>query len=111
MSIIKPQIIKSSEIKLHYDTAPGKRYVFVDKKLCPKTEFYIIGRRVESVPENQPTYVDIHRHNCNSYYLFIGDNEDLSGLEAEIVIEGNKKIIESPSSVVIPSNFWLENCM
>lgn len=99
--IIRPQIRKTSEIKVHYDTAPGKRYVFVDKKLYPQSEFYIIGRRVESVPKDQPEYVKAHRHNCNSYYFFIGDNEDLSGLKGKVVIEGNKKIIESPSSVLI----------
>lgn len=99
--VIKPQIRKTSEIKFHYGTAPGKRYVFVDKKLYPQSEFYIIGRRVESVPKDQPEYVKAHRHNCNSYYFFIGDNEDLSGLKGKVVIEGNKKIIESPSSVLI----------
>ncbi len=100
--IIKPEIRKTSEIKHHHDNAPGERYVFVDKKLFPQSEFYVIGRRVESIPEGQKDYVDEHRHNCNSYYLFIGDNEDLSGLKAEVVIENDKREVESPCSVLIP---------
>lgn len=103
MSIaIKSEIRKTSKIKYHYDNAPGQRYVFVDKKLFPKSEFYIIGRRIEFVPKGQKDYINIHRHNCNSYYIFIGDNEDLTGLKAEVIIENEKRIIESPCSVLIP---------
>lgn len=104
-TIIKPQIRKTSELPFHTDDAPGKRFVFVEKNLYPQSEFYIIGRRVEEVPQNQQDYVNPHRHNCNSFYFFIGDDKNLSGLEAKIDIEGNTLIAESPFSVMIPQTY------
>lgn len=100
--IIKPQIRKTSELLYHSDLAPGKRYVFVDKSLYPKSGFYIIGRRVENIPKNQPEYVKEHRHNCNSFYFFIGDNKNLTGLEAKVNIENKEFTVKSPSTVMIP---------
>lgn len=100
--IIKPQIRKTSELPFHSDAAPGKRFVFVEKNLYPKSKFYIIGRRVESVPEKQPEYVQNHRHNCNSFYILVGDNEDITGLEAKVNIEDKEFMIQSPSTIMIP---------
>lgn len=100
--IIKPEIRKTSELPFHSDAAPGKRFVFIEKSLYLKSEFYIMGRRVEIVPENQPEYIEKHRHNCNSFYVFVGDNEDLSGLDARVNIEDKEFVVQSPSTVMIP---------
>ena len=100
--IIKPDIRPTSEIKFHRDSALGKRYVFVDYKKMPQADFYTIVRDAQNIKQTKTGYVDEHAHNCDSYYLFIGNNPDLSGLRAEIVIRKKKKVIESPASVHIP---------
>ena len=101
--IIQPEIRRTSELPFHSDDAPGKRFVFVEKSLFFKSELYVIGRRVENVPQNQIDYIQDHRHNCNSFYLFIGDDNDLTGIEAEVNIEDKRFIIQSPSTVLIPA--------
>lgn len=111
--VIKPEVRKTSELLFHSDSAPGKRFVFVEENLYPKSELYIIGRRVEAVPKKQPEYVESHRHKTNSFYLFVGDKDDLGGLEARINIDGKEFVAESPSAVMIPKyslhNYKLTN--
>jgi 2-isopropylmalate synthase len=102
--ILKPDVRKTSEIKHHYDNAPGLRYVFLDAKKLPETSLYTIVRTVKSLDSGQDPYIDAHMHNCDSEFLFIGDNEDLTGLTAYVWLDGEKHIVEAPASVFIPKN-------
>lgn len=100
--ILPPDVRPTSEIKHHHDTAPGDRYVFIDQKKLPEADFYTIVRTAKDVQSNQVEYIDRHSHNCDSYYLFIGDNPDLTGVQAEVAIGDKISQIESPTSVYIP---------
>ena len=100
--ITRGEIRKSSEIKCHLDSAPGLRYLYLDQSKIIESSLYIVVRVVKNVQENQPEYIEPHIHNCDSAYSFIGDNDDLTGLKAEVVIENEKYHIESPASVFVP---------
>ena len=90
----------STELLHHLSTEPGTRFVFVDKN--KGHDWYTIFRRVENVKPDQAHYVKTHAHNCDSYHLFIGNNDDLTGLKAEVEINGKTQIVESPAAVFIP---------
>jgi len=102
--ILKPDVRKSSEIKHHYDNAPGLRYVFLDRAKLPETSLYTIVRAVKDLLPGQAPYIDPHTHNCDSEFLFIGDNEDLTGLTAYVWLVEERFLVESPASVFIPRN-------
>jgi 2-isopropylmalate synthase len=97
--ILRPDIRPTSEIKFHRDTAPGDRYVFMDSKKIPEANFYTIVRNAFDVKADQSQYVDPHRHNCDTYHLFIGNGPDYTGLTGEMVIDGKESIVASPAAV------------
>ncbi|MGH7773983.1 MAG: hypothetical protein ACREQA_17305 [Candidatus Binatia bacterium] len=100
--IVRSDIRPTSELRYHYDTAPGDRHVLVDSKKMPQADFYTIVRNAFDVKPTQSKYVDKHRHNCDSYHLFIGNEPDLTGLKAEVVIGDQKSVVESPAAVHVP---------
>lgn len=100
--VLRPDVRPTSEIKYHYDTAPGERHVFIDHKKMPEADFYTIVRNAFNVKPLQLKYVDKHRHICDSYYLFIGNKPDLTGLKAEVVIDGKKSNVASPAAAYVP---------
>ena len=51
---------------------------------------------------DQSQYVDPHRHNCDTYHLFIGNAPDYTGLTGEMVIDGKQSIVASPAAVHVP---------
>lgn len=103
--ILEPQLRRTSEIRYHSDLAPGQRFVFAGRVVDPICRLYIVGRRVDRVPADQPEWLDDHRHNCPTFYVLIGQNPDLTGLAAEIVIEGRRFVAESPSTIMLPTGF------
>jgi mannose-6-phosphate isomerase-like protein (cupin superfamily) len=103
--ILQPQLRRTSEIRYHSDLAPGQRFVFVGRIVDPICRLYVVGRRVDRVPANQPEWLDDHRHNCPTFYVLIGQNPDLTGLTAEIVIEGRPFVAEAPSAIMLPAGF------
>ncbi|GEM_PF-6971159 len=100
--LITPQERRTSEIPYHSDLAPGRRFVFVGRPVYPHSRLYIVGRRVERVPKDQPEWLEDHRHNCNTFYLFTGDREDLSGLRAVVTVEGRTFEARAPAAVLLP---------
>ena len=100
--ILKPDVRKTSEIKHHYDNAPGKRYVFLDKKKCPESSLYTIIRVAKDISPGQQPYVDPHSHTCDSEFIFLGDNEDMTGLTAKVWLGGEEFVVTSPATVFIP---------
>lgn len=102
--ILKPQVRKTSELPYHNDLAPGKRRVFLEKKLLPDADLYVMVRTSADVTRDQPEYVESHAHNVSSIYVFIGNGEDLEGLTAEVILDGETHHVESPATVFIPKN-------
>ena len=100
--LITPQERRTSEIPYHSDRAPGRRLVFVGRPVYPPSALYIVGRRVEYVPKDQPEWLENHRHNCNTFYVFSGDRDDLSGLRAIVTVEGKTFEAHAPATVLIP---------
>lgn len=100
--IVRSEIRPTSELKFHYDTAPGERHVLVDAIKMPEANFYTIVRNAFNVEPTQAKYVDEHRHNCPTYHLFIGNEPDLTGLRAEMVIADERSFVESPAAVHVP---------
>lgn len=104
--IITPEERATSEIPHHHNTAPGKRRVFLEKKLLPEAEAYVMVRSASGVQQDQPLYIDRHAHKVASIYLFLGNQEDLSGLSAEITLADETFIVESPATVYIPPGIF-----
>jgi hypothetical protein len=100
-SLITPQLRRTSEIPFHSDRAPGDRYVFVGRVLDAVCQLYVVGRKVEEIPTDQPEWLDDHRHNCPTFYVLIGRNPDLTGLAAEVVIEGTVFRADAPAAVLL----------
>lgn len=96
----KPFIKSASELIGHRE-GQGTRYVFLDHRNVPETSLYIILREVKDIRDEQ-SHVDAHIHNCDSAFLFIGKNPNLTGLGCEVQLGDEKHMIESPASVFIP---------
>ena len=101
-NIIKPEIRRTSELPFHNDLAPGKRRVFIEKKLFPDSDLYVMVRTAKDVMFNQPEYVESHAHNVSSVYIFLGNNEGLEGLKAEVILNGEIYVVSSPVTIFIP---------
>jgi hypothetical protein len=101
--IFGPERRASSEIEYHRETAPGRRYVFVDGKLLPRAGFYAALRTVAGVAPTQSEYVERHAHNCDTYHVAIGTGPDGSGLKIEFTIGEEKILAESPLGVHVPA--------
>ena len=102
--ILKPDVRKSSEIKYHYDNAPGQRFVFLDQQKCPESSIYTIVRLAKDISPEQESYIDPHTHSCDSEFLFIGDNDDMTGLTAKVWLGDEEFLVESPAAVFVPKN-------
>lgn len=100
--INKPEIISAVELK-HHRHGPGDRYVMLDNRVIPGSNQYCIVRDIPKMDDFGPGHVDCHRHNVDSLFLFIGHEEGLTGLTAEVTLGDEKFLVESPCSVFIPS--------
>lgn len=101
--ILQPDIRPTSEIKHHYDNAPGQRYVFLDQQKCPESSLYTIVRVAKDISPHQQPYVDPHRHICASEFIFMGDHDDMTGLTAKVWLAGEEFVVEAPATVFIPA--------
>ena len=94
---------KESSTRLPYHReGPGVRWVFFDSRHTPGAGLYAIVRTVSGLRKPPESYVDEHAHSVPSYYLFVGDSTDLSGLVAEVRIGGRRRQVRSPYGVFIP---------
>ena len=92
----------AAELKKHSEGV-GTRYVFSDHKNNPDGKVYSILRVVKNV-ERPPQHVETHSHSVDSLFMFIGDNDDLTGLQAEVVLGEKTYTLDSPTSVYIPQD-------
>ncbi len=100
--LIGNPFIKSSTELTGHQEGQGIRYVFLDKRVIPDSTIYSIVRKVVDVHEDSKSHVDMHKHNCDSAFLFIGNRKNLRGLVCEVSLGNEKYLIESPTSVFIP---------
>jgi ABC-type uncharacterized transport system substrate-binding protein len=56
---------------------------------------------VKDLLPGQAPYIDPHTHTCDSEFLFIGDNDDLTGLTAHVWLGEEQFVVESPAAVFI----------
>jgi hypothetical protein len=111
VEIVVPQPRPTSDVPYHHDRAPGQKYLLLDGTVRPGSPMYVALRRVDRVPPGQPRWLDPHAHVCNSFYVFLGDDEDLGGLAGEVQLGGERLEVRSPSAVLIPPlvlhHYWL----
>lgn len=96
-----PLIKRASELRMHKD-GQGIRYVFMDERIIPETSMYAIVRDIQNATQDKQSHVEMHRHNCDSVFIFIGNGNNLEGLTCEVTLGNEKYIISSPTSVFIP---------
>jgi hypothetical protein len=68
----------------------------------PEGRLFAAYRRLTSV-KNAEAHVTPHKHTVDQMYCWIGSNEDLSGLQIEVLLDGRSTIVDSPKSVYIPA--------
>jgi hypothetical protein len=110
--VIAPEPRPTSDVPYHHDRAPGQKYLLLDRSVVAESPIYVALRRIDGVPPGQPRWLDPHGHLCNSFYVFLGDGEDLGGLAGEVVVGEERFDVRSPSAVLIPPfvlhQYWLE---
>ena len=80
--ILNIEIRPSNELVKH-KIGPGTRYVLSDHNNNPDGKLYSIIRVVDNL--NQPeAHVEPHSHDVDSFWIFEGEKNDLTGLEVEI---------------------------
>jgi 2-isopropylmalate synthase len=99
---LQPFEKSSLELKYHRH-GPGKRFVMIDHRLLKASPYYVIARKVCDVDSAEPAHVDSHRHNCDSLFMFLGDEDDYEGLEVEVSVMGNTRNLTSPATVFVPA--------
>ena len=92
---------RSAEELIKHSKGPGTRYIFSDEKNNPEGNIYVIVRFVEGVDRPQ-AHVEPHSHEFESMNIFKGNNPDMTGLEAEMFLDGEWYLIKSPQVVRIP---------
>lgn len=94
----------ASELQYHRD-GPGVRWVLMDGRVDPRASFYVIQRRFNSVTGSQKVekHVDLHAHDCDSAFLFWGDQPDGTGLLCHVRVGNQEQLVESPASIFVPA--------
>jgi 2-isopropylmalate synthase len=90
----------AEELKKH-TKGPGTRYVFSDHNNNPEGNIYVIVRTVENL-EKPEAHVEPHDHDFESMFIFKGNNPDMTGLTAEVMLGDQWHQFESPKAVRIP---------
>ncbi len=75
----------------------------IDDRVVPDCRQYCIVRDIPVTPTVPPAHVDMHRHICDSLFIFLGHQERLRGLKVEVMLGDEVFSVESPCSVFIPS--------
>lgn len=107
LNIQAPFIKGASELAYHRDGV-GNRWVLMDNRIDERSTVYAIERIFDKdyAKIYQP-HVDSHAHHCDSFFVFMGNNEDGTGLTVSVTFgEGDErvtKIFSSPASVFIPA--------
>ncbi len=100
--ITVPPVISATELR-HHRHGPGERYVMIDERFVRDCRQYCIVRRVPRLDSYGAGHVDRHTHTCDSLFVFLGDQPDLTGLSVEVVIGDRTFGLDSPASVFVPA--------
>ncbi len=92
---------RSATELVKHQQGPGTRYVFSDEKNNPEGNIYVIVRFIDNV-DHPEAHVAPHFHEFESMNIFKGNNPDMTGLEAEMFLDGKWYPIKSPKTVRIP---------
>lgn len=82
---------------------PVKRHIFINQDSHPDADIYIAIHEAKNLPAHVPDYQVPHCHNTDEFYYFIGNRPELTGLEGQIIFEGQVHKIASPACVYIPA--------
>ena len=99
---IQPFEKSATELRYHRH-GPGKRFVMLDYRLLEASPYYFIARHVDAIAPNEQGHVDSHRHNCDSVFMFLGDEQDYQGLTVEVSISGKTQTMHSPATAFVPA--------
>ena len=109
--VIVPEPRPTSDVPYHHDRAPGQKFLVLADSVVRGSPIYVAARRVDRVPPEIPRWLDPHEHDCNSFYVFIGDGPRLSGLDAMVTLGEVTFPVTSPSAVLIPPytlhHYWM----
>ncbi|MFT4694263.1 MAG: 2-isopropylmalate synthase [Francisella sp.] len=108
---VKTPFIKGASELLHHRDGVGSRWVFMDSRIDPRSHIYIIERSFDKdYSDSYQPHVDSHAHNCDSNFVFMGSNEDGTGLKVSVTFGHGEnqetKIVNSPASVYIPKDVY-----
>lgn len=95
-----PPILKEV---IYHDMDRGERelgpvFKLVDSELVPGADITVHVRHVQKEPPKDfEPIVEVHKHDFNSVYCFLGT------LKVEVYLEGEKHIISAPRAAYIPA--------
>jgi len=92
---------RSAAELIKHKHGPGTRFVFSDHNNNPEGNIYTIVRFVENV-DHPEGHVEPHTHEFESLFIFKGNNPDMTGLKAEVMLGDKWHQFESPKAVRIP---------
>lgn len=98
--IVKPQKIR--DLAYHYmaeaEKELGPSFRMMDKSVVPESDITLIVRKIERDPGPGYKKTELHTHDVNKVYAFVGD-----GLKSEVIIGDDHHIITAPGAVFIPA--------
>jgi mannose-6-phosphate isomerase-like protein (cupin superfamily) len=102
-NFVKPRV---SEDIPHHDSKEmdkiGKNIVLLDDKSYSGAGIRMTTRVVKGVTEDPGDYVDLHSHEVDQIFIFLGTPENEESLEVEFVFEDEIYQIKSPITVFVP---------
>jgi 2-isopropylmalate synthase len=100
--VVEPQVISATELR-HHRHGPGERYVLIDDRFVRGAGQYCIARRIPHLADYGTGHVDIHVHDCDSLFVFLGDEAGYRGLRVEVSLGDRVFTADSPTAVFIPA--------
>lgn len=91
----------AGELKKHTKEL-GRRFVFSDNKNNPAGKLYAITRAVVEVKRAYEP-AGVRTHTVDALMIFMGFDEKLEGLKAEVSLNGENFVVNSPGSVYVPA--------
>jgi len=102
-NFVKPRV--SEDVPYHDSSKMDKiglNMVLLDDKSYPGAGIRITTRQVLGVPKGLPDYVELHTHDVDQVFVFLGNPEDEESLELEFTFDDEVYRIKSPTTVFVP---------
>jgi hypothetical protein len=102
-NFIKPRI--SEEIPHHDNSELGKighNVVLIDDRSYPNAGIRITTRLVKEITEKPNDYVELHTHDVDQVFVFMGEPDNEDSLEIEFTFDTETYRIKSPITVFVP---------